>query len=602
MFNHYLPATLLLLSIVLADSLCKTTPHDTTWPTDSDWTDLNQSVGGALIQTRPVASSCYDGNPFLSALTCDAVDDGWFSSAFHASLPESIDYPFWANNSCVPPSDYAYKNDGCILGGLPEFILNATTAEQVATAVKWASARNIRIIAKGTGHDLNGRRSSGAYALSIWTHQLQSIKLDGQWPRPSTNLTDNVAILGSGNNWARALEATAVTGRTLVSGQVKTVGLGGFIGGGGHGPLSSHYGLAADQALQATVVTTTEDILVANEAQNQDLLWAIRGGGPGLYGIITEFILRTHPTPSNVIQTTLSLSMTGNDTGSAAAASWDAMALLSSSLPDLMDAGVAGFGNAATSNVSPTSFSGVVQGIRATFTFFGYNTTANDLLSLLNPIQARMLQSGNGTLSVVVAEPTVFSTYLSFVDDLNDPATPVAQISLISSRLLGRSELTNIPLKKLRSHLQDITKSQVEGGTAALVYGLQGGLGPRQVEAGMRGALNPAWRNAYIHLISSGTYINTTDSAPQDALATAAAWAEEKKEAVWRDWAPGTGAYINEANPFNNNFQEDFYGGNYDRLLEIKDKYDPTASLYVRSGVGSHKWDYNLTTGKLCRK
>ncbi|KXH56567.1 FAD-dependent monooxygenase [Colletotrichum salicis] len=319
MFIHYLHATLLLLSIVSADSLCKTTPYNTTWPTDGDWTALNQSVRGALIRTRPVASSCYDGNPFSSVLTCDAVDDSWPSSAFHASLPESIDYPFWANKSCVPPSDYAYKNDGCRLGGLPEFILNATTAEQVATAVKWASARNIRIISKGTGHDLNGRC------------------------------------------------ATAVTGRTLVSGQVKTVGVGGFIGGGGHGPLSSHYGLAADQVLQATVVTTTGDILVANEAQNQELLWAIRGGGPGLYGIVTEFVLRTHPTPSNVIQTILSLSMTGDDTGSAAAASWDAMALLSSSLPDLIDAGVAGFGNAATSNVSPTSSSGVVQGIGATF-------------------------------------------------------------------------------------------------------------------------------------------------------------------------------------------------------------------------------------------
>ncbi|KAK1705294.1 hypothetical protein BDP67DRAFT_416630, partial [Colletotrichum lupini] len=66
--------------------------------------------------------------------------------------------------------------------------------------------------------------------------------------------------------------------------------------------------------------------------------------------------------------------------------------------------------------------------------------------------------------------------------------------------------------------------------------------------------------------------------------------------------APGASAYVNEANPFNSNFQEDFYGGNYDRLLEIKDKYGPTASLYVRSGVGSHKWDYNLTAGKLCRK
>jgi hypothetical protein len=68
---------------------------------------------------------------------------------------------------------------------------------------------------------------------------------------------------------------------------------------------------------------------------------------------------------------------------------------------------------------------------------------------------------------------------------------------------------------------------------------------------------------------------------PQNALSAAAAWIESKKEAVWREWAPDSGSYINEANPFNSNYQYDFYRGNYERLLEIKNKYDPTASLYV---------------------
>ncbi|KAJ9132455.1 hypothetical protein NKR23_g11217 [Pleurostoma richardsiae] len=277
-----------------------------------------------------------------------------------------------------------------------------TTARDVATAAKWTSLRNIRVV------------------------------INVQWQRPLGNETESVAIVGSGNNWGDVLRAAAAVGRTLVTGQDRTVGVEGLLGGGGHGPLSSHYGLAADQVLQATVVTTEGRVPIPNEAQNQDLLWAICGGGPGLYGIVTD--------------------------------------------------------------------------------------------------------------------------------------------------------------------------SQDEGGNSRLIFGLQSGLGPKRVEAVMRGALNPAWRNAYVYLIATGVTVSTTDTTPQDALATAALWAEENKEAVWRRWAPDPGAYINEANPFNGNFRKDFYGGNYDRLLEIKQKYDPTASLHIQSGMGSHLWDYNLNSGKLCRK
>jgi hypothetical protein len=117
----------------------------------------------------------------------------------------------------------------------------------------------------------------------------------------------------------------------------------------------------------------------------------------------------------------------------------------------------------------------------------------------------------------------------------------------------------------------------------------------------MRGALTPAWRKAYIHLLGTGAVVNTTGSTPQAALSAAATWTEQNKEPLWRKWAPNSGSYINEANPFNSNFKDDFYGGNYDRLLEIKKKYDPTGSLFVQAGVGSHSWNYDLDSGMLCQ-
>ncbi|RTE81507.1 hypothetical protein BHE90_003956 [Fusarium euwallaceae] len=555
-----------LICVALAEPRCKNHPLDANWPSIDDWNTLNRSTNGALIKTNPIASSCFNND---STVSCDHVQENWFYSDFHSSLPESIGYPYWANRSCVPPNDYAYDESlGCEVGGLPAYIINTTTTEQVAVAVKWASQRNIRIVVKGTGHDLNGR-SSGAFSLSIWTYHLRNIEFDTNWTHPSSDKTENAVILGSGNTWGEVLKAAAKTGRTVISGQDGTVGLGGFIGGGGHGPLSSQHGLSADHVLQATVVTTEGEILVANDAQNRDLLWAIRGGGPGLYGIVVEYVLQTVPLPENVVMGTLSISTIQNQTGAATQDSWTAFAAFVSSVPDLMDAGITGYGFGITQENT---------GIELTMTLWAYNTTSAAFKPLLESVRRDMLsQVESKSISVNISEPTVLPTYLSLFDVLNPSRSRCGDISLISSRLLGRRHLSDIPLETLRSHLQKISKGQVEGRQTRLVLGLQGGLGPRSVPFEMRGALNPAWRSAYLHLMATGVNIDTETLSPQNALGAAAEWVEENKEAVWREWAPDTGAYINEANPFARNFQQDFYGDNYDRLLRVKEKYDPTA-------------------------
>jgi hypothetical protein len=114
--------------------------------------------------------------------------------------------------------------------------------------------------------------------------------------------------------------------------------------------------------------------------------------------------------------------------------------------------------------------------------------------------------------------------------------------------------------------------------------------------------LLPAWRSAYLHFISNGATVDSVAAgSPKKALDGAAKWYEENREPMWRKWAPESGAYMNEANPFNKNFAKDFYGENYEKLRSIKSKHDPKESLFVLSGVGSDSWDYNLDTGKLCR-
>jgi hypothetical protein len=137
---------------------CKLTPHDAAWPSDEEWNALNATINGTLIRTTPAASSCYPGNPFNAPTNCTEVTTHWSYAAYHAAWPESIDYSIFANHSCLPPGVDGYvEARGCRIGALPVYIVNAKNEAQIGIAMKWADDRNIRVVVKGTGHDLNGR-------------------------------------------------------------------------------------------------------------------------------------------------------------------------------------------------------------------------------------------------------------------------------------------------------------------------------------------------------------------------------------------------------------------------------------------------------------
>ncbi|KAF5965348.1 isoamyl alcohol oxidase [Fusarium bulbicola] len=391
---------LLLCSAGLASSTepprCKLSPFDATWPVDAEWAALNSSISGSLIKTRPAASSCYKTNPFDAPLNCNIVEANWTQSTFHANLPESISAPLYANNSCLPPGAPGYnKALGCHLGGYPSYVVNATSDEQIALAVKWASKRNIRLVVKGTGHDLSGR-SSGAHSLSIWTRHMQRVEFDPNWIVPGTNKTDTVLIAVSGLTYGDAVGHALKHGHVIVSGNDATVGLGGHIQGGGHGPLSSTFGLAADNIYQVRVVTTQGHILTADATKNQDLLWAIRGGGAGQYGIVTEYVLKAYPAPS-VIETGFTISPRE----------------LLRVLPDLMDAGLAGAAVVQGNHKAGVSIS---QGFYA----FNKSKTATEELTqmAINKIHA-FTGNNSDILSIVASNTTVHPTYKGFFEALN---------------------------------------------------------------------------------------------------------------------------------------------------------------------------------------
>lgn len=152
-----------------------------------------------------------------------------------------------------------------------------------------ARKHNVRLVVKSTGHDYLGR-SIAPGSLSIWTHYLNNVEYHtGQFKLSGSGKVikgDSVTV-GGGTEMYDIYSATAKHNRTIVGGGAKSVGISGYISGGGHSILAPRFGLAADQVLEMQVVTPGGEILTANEDRNTDLFWALRGvSHTGLYFIV----------------------------------------------------------------------------------------------------------------------------------------------------------------------------------------------------------------------------------------------------------------------------------------------------------------------------
>lgn len=136
-------------------------------------------------------------------------------------------------------------------------------------------------------------KSTGAGALSIWTHSLKEIDFlnytSAHYTGPAVRMT--AGIQGTDIN-----PAAHKKGLVIVGGECATVGpVGGFTQGGGHSALSSRFGLAADQVLEWEVVDGMGRLLTASPTQNPDLYWALSGGGGGTFGVVYAVTVKTFP-------------------------------------------------------------------------------------------------------------------------------------------------------------------------------------------------------------------------------------------------------------------------------------------------------------------
>lgn len=182
----------------------------------------------------------------------------------------------------VMPSDTSYDQERKVYNGMmsknPGMIVKCVDVADVIASVNFGRENNLLVAVRGGGHNVGGLGLCDD-GLAIDLSGLKFVRVD---------VADKTVRVGGGNLWGEVDHATHPFGLAVPAGIISTTGVGGLTLGGGVGYLSRKYGLTIDNLLEADMVLADGSFVTVNAMQNTDLFWAIRGGG-GNFGIVTSF-------------------------------------------------------------------------------------------------------------------------------------------------------------------------------------------------------------------------------------------------------------------------------------------------------------------------
>lgn len=253
-------------------------------PRSVDWQALRDSVGGRLIPVQSPLEACAKAGGVGADALFKQLKNPYYLGD-EVGLTQSLG---WVGGWTSRPSSYA---------------VIAENAADVAAAINFARMHKQRLVIKGGGHSYFGN-SNAADSLLIWTRKMRDIVLHDDFRAVGfpPNLAPVPAVsVGAGAIWGQVYNAVAAKGgRYVQGGGCLTVGVAGFIQGGGFGSFSKAYGTGAANLLEAEIVTADGHVRIANEVTERELFFALKGGGGGTFGVVTRLTLRTHELPQTI--------------------------------------------------------------------------------------------------------------------------------------------------------------------------------------------------------------------------------------------------------------------------------------------------------------
>ena len=467
----------------------------------------------------------------------------------------------------------------CEQGAVPDMYIAVQSPDDVVQGLAFARNNNIPLVVKNSGHDYKGR-SSGAGSLALWVKAYDPpLQFRENFvPEACAAAAGNVITYSTGASSPALVDFAEQHDSFLVTGASESVSAGGgWLAGGGHSPLTPSYGLGVDNVQQLRAVLPNGTYVTANRCKNQDIFFALRGGGGSTFGVTMEVSATAHPTP-----------VTGFQLGF-----WAFGALSQDDSTRLLNI--------------------LVQNARiwADLGFGGYSfpapgTTYNNTVSLVSPKvtlpQARLALQPLTEFARSVGKPGMITNQKSWKTVLmlmNAGSEHQAGMSYaLSSRLVPRANFKDAAAQQsLVSALAPIATAfatvEKEGlSTAVEQHPLFICLTtPSAYDVGTdanSSSVTPAWRDAIWHVIGVNRFSNDV------AGAEARAEYQKAHDALQPlfDLTPGSGTYQNEANPYDDHPEIDYWGQEkYEKLLGMKQDLDPENVLTCHQCVGWNPTD-----------
>jgi FAD/FMN-containing dehydrogenase len=564
-------------------SFSRVRPGNPDWPSDEAWGQLASQLAEAFVKVPSPWTACVAAPASAACAQLFKQAKNPYFLGDDAALTQTLG---WVNAWTSAPSPYAVA---------------ARSTIDVVTAVNFAREHRLRLAVKGGGHSYQGT-SNAPGSLLIWTRRMRDIKLhDGFVPQGCAGIASPVRAVsvGSGALWAHAYDAvTTRAGGYVQGGGCMTVGVAGLVQSGGFNSFSKAFGLAAAGLVEAEIVTADGVPRIANRCTNPDLFWALKGGGGGTFGVVTRLTLRVLDLPA----TFGAVNFTVRATSPAAfrrliglAVDFYAGALMNPHWGEQI--------RLRRENVMNVSM--VFQGLE--------RSQAQQVWDPFLDMLARAPQDFSidfAPLKIVSTSartfwaPTLIKKTLGFIISDNRPGAPEGNVfwpgdQAQAGQFLHGFESIWMPAalldKERRAALCDALFAATRhwGVSLHCNKGLAGA--PAGVLADAKDtALNPAVLDAFALAICGAgegpAYPGVVGHEPD--LPLARRHAEDIGRALneLRNLVPRAGSYVSESNYFEHDWQESFWGANYERLLAIKNKYDPDGLFFVHHGVGSEKW------------
>lgn len=192
------------------------------------------------------------------------------------------------NGLLLAPGDDGYESARRVHNGLinkrPGLIARCVTTPDVVDAVNLGREHASEVSVRGGGHNVAGKAVTDG-GLMIDLALMKGVRVDQR---------QRMIWAQGGVIWNELNRSAAVKGLATTGGVVSTTGIAGLTLGGGEGWLMGKYGLSVDNLLSVEVVTAAGEVITASEDEHEDLFWALRGGG-GNFGVATSFEYRAHP-------------------------------------------------------------------------------------------------------------------------------------------------------------------------------------------------------------------------------------------------------------------------------------------------------------------